>query len=247
MKKQLLLSAVMIAVFCSGCIKLNGVKQYDVSTDCVQIGCRVHTGEKKPETAYFRLGFPWWFENSKESVLYGLDLTPAVYDNGTLNGLGLSLASMRRNTNGMILSLLCSVQVETRGVSLSLVNITLAYSPGLQWGLWNIGTFPFDRINGAAVQLACLNQADRSEFQIGLCNLCHLTSDFQFGLANFGYSIPKATRLKRTFLQIGLFNSSENGVFQIGLLNYNGKSALFKWFPFFNYSEKKEINENPQK
>ena len=56
--------------FCSGCIKLNGVKEYDVSTDCVQIGFRVHTGEKKPETAYFRFGFPWWFENSKASVLY---------------------------------------------------------------------------------------------------------------------------------------------------------------------------------
>ena len=234
MKKLLFFSVVLTAVFCSGCIKLNGMKEYDISTDYVQLGCRVHTGEKKPETAYFRFGFPWWIENSKESVLYGLDLTPAVYDNGTLNGLGISLVSMRHNTNGMILSALCSVQVETRGVSVSPVNLTLAYSPGLQVGLWNIGSFPFDRINGAAVQLACFNQADRSEFQIGLCNLCHLTSDFQLGLLNFGRGIPKSKQLKRTFLQIGLYNSSENGVIQIGLLNYNGKSALFKWFPFFN-------------
>ena len=240
-------SAATITVFCSGCIKLNGVKEYDISTDCVQIGFRVHTGEKKPETAYFRFGFPWWFENSKESVLYGLDLTPAVYDNGTLNGLGISLASMRHNTNGMILSALCSAQLETRGVSVSPVNLTLPYSPSLQLGLWNIGSFPFDQINGAAVQLACLNQADRSEFQIGLCNLCHLTSDFQLGLLNFGRGIPKSKQLKRTFLQIGLYNSSENGVIQIGLLNHNGKSALFKWFPLFNCAKTRTERKMPEK
>ena len=243
MKKLLFFSVVLTVVFCSACIKLNGMKEYDVSTDYVQIGCRVHTGEKKPETAYFRFGFPWWFENSKESVLYGLDLTPAVYDNGTLNGLGISLVFMRHNTNGMILSALCSVQVETRGVSVSPVNLTLPYSPGLQLGLWNIGSGPFDQINGAAVQLACLNQADRSEFQIGLCNLCHLTSDFQFGLLNFGRSIPKSKQLKRTFLQIGLYNSSENGVIQIGLLNHNEKSAFCKWFPLVNFAGESSGNE----
>ena len=126
MKKLLFFSAVLTMVFCSGCIKLNGVRQYDVSTDCVQIGFRVHTGEKKPETAYFRFGFPWWFEDSKESVLYGLDLTPAVYDNGTLNGLGISLASMRHNTNGMILSALCSIQVETRIITMDSMGIALS-------------------------------------------------------------------------------------------------------------------------
>lgn len=237
MKKLLFFFALLTAVFCSGCIKLNGVKQYDVSTDYVQIGFRVHTGEKKPETAYFRFGFPWWFEDSKASVLYGLDLTPAVYDNGTLNGLGISLASARHNTNGMILSALCSVQVRTCGISISPVNLILAYSPGMQTGLWNIG-FPLDhQSGGAAVQLALLNQADRAEYQFGLGNLCHGTSDFQFGLANFGYSLPKATRLKRTFLQIGLYNSSERGVIQIGLLNHNEKSAFCKWFPFFNWAK----------
>jgi hypothetical protein len=237
MKKLIFFFAALTAVFCSGCIKLNGVKQYDVSTDYVQIGFRVHTGDRKPEPAYFRFGFPWWLEDSKASVLYGLDLTPAVYDNGTLNGLGLSLASARHNTNGLILSALCSVQKKICGVSISPVNLILAYSPGLQVGLWNIG-FPLDdQSGGATMQLALLNQADRAEYQFGLGNLCHGTSDFQFGLVNFGYSIPKSTRLKRTFLQIGLYNSSENGVIQIGLLNYNGKSALFKWFPFFNWAK----------
>ena len=95
---------------------------------------------------------------------------------------------------------------------------------------------PFDDQSGATMQLALLNQADRAEYQFGLGNLSHETSDFQFGLANFGYSIPKATRLKRTFLQIGLYNSSENGVIQIGLLNRNEKSAFSKWFPIFNYA-----------
>lgn len=232
-------SAAIITVFCSGCIKLNGVKEYDISTDCVQIGFRVHTGDQKPETAYFRFGFPWWFENSKASVLYGLDLTPAVYDNGTLNGLGLSLASLRHNTNGLMLSALCSAQVKTYGISISPVNLMLAYSPGLQVGLWNIG-FPLDNQSGATVQLALLNQTDRAEYQFGLGNLCHGTSDFQLGLANFGYSIPKSTRLKRTFLQIGLYNSSENGVIQIGLLNHNEKSAFCKWFPIFNYARLKD-------
>ena len=235
MKKRVFFFAALTAVICSGCIKLNGVKQYDVSTDYVQIGFRVHTGDRKPETAYFRFGFPWWFENSKASVLYGLDLTPAVYDNGTLNGLGLSLASARHNTNGLILSALCSVQQKTCGISISPVNLIFAYSPGLQVGLWNT-YLPFDDQSGATVQLALLNQADRAEYQFGLGNLCHGTSDFQFGLANFGYSIPKATRLKRTFLQIGLYNSSENGVIQIGLLNHNEKSAFCKWFPIFNYA-----------
>ena len=236
MRKRLFVFAVLTVVFCSGCIKLNGVKEYDISTDYVQIGFRVHTGDQKPETAYFRFGFPWWFENSKASVLYGLDLTPAVYDNGTLNGLGLSLASARHNTNGLILSALCSAQVKTRGISISPVNLILAYSPGLQVGLWNIG-FPLDdQSGGATMQLALLNQADRAEYQFGLGNLCHGTSDFQLGLANFGFRIAKTARLKRTFLQIGLYNSSENGVIQIGLLNHNEKSAFCKWFPIFNYA-----------
>ena len=235
MKKRVHAFVVLTVVFCSGCIKLNGVKEYDISTDYVQIGFRVHTGDQKPETAYFRFGFPWWFENSKASVLYGLDLTPAVYDNGTLNGLGLSLASARHNTNGLILSALCSAQVKTCGISISPVNLILAYSPGMQAGLWNT-YLPFDDQSGATMQLALLNQADRAEYQFGLGNLSHETSDFQFGLANFGYSIPKATRLKRTFLQIGLYNSSENGVIQIGLLNRNEKSAFSKWFPIFNYA-----------
>ena len=137
--------------------------------------------------------------------------------------------------------------METRGVSVSPVNLTLAYSPGLQLGLWNNGSVPFDEGNGAAVQLACLNQADRSEFQIGLCNLCHLTSDFELGLLNFGRSVPKSKHLKRTFLQIGLYNSSENGVIQIGLLNHNGKSALFKWFPFFNCAKAGTERKMPAK
>ena len=235
MKHFIAFSAAIIMFFCSGCIKLNGVKQYDISTDYVQIGFRVHTGDQKPETAYFRFGFPWWFENSKASVLYGLDLTPAVYDNGTLNGLGLSLASLRHNTNGLMLSALCSAQVKTYGISISPVNLMLAYSPGLQVGLWNIG-FPLDNQSGATVQLALLNQADRAEYQFGLGNLSHETSDFQLGLANFGFSIAKTARLKRTFLQIGLYNSSENGVIQIGLLNRNEKSAFCKWFPIFNYA-----------
>ena len=162
MRKRLFVFAVLTAIICSGCIKLNGVKEYDISTDYVQIGFRVHTGDQKPETAYFRFGFPWWFENSKASVLYGLDLTPAVYDNGTLNGLGLSLASLRHNTNGLMLSALCSAQVKTCGFSISPVNLMLAYSPGLQVGLWNIG-FPLDNQSGATVQLALLNQADRAE------------------------------------------------------------------------------------
>ena len=38
MKHFITFSAAIITVFCSGCIKLNGVKQYDVSTDYVQIG-----------------------------------------------------------------------------------------------------------------------------------------------------------------------------------------------------------------
>ena len=236
MKKLLFFSAVLTAVFCSGCIKLNGVKEYDVSTDYVQIGFRVHTGEKKPETAYFRFGFPWWFENSKASVLYGLDLTPAVFANSTLNGLGLSLASARHNTNGLILSALCSVQQKTCGISISPVNLIFAYSPGLQIGLWNIG-FPLDgQSGGATVQLALLNEEERAEYQIGIGNRCNGTSDFQLGLANFGSRIAKTARLKRTFLQIGLYNSSENGVIQIGLLNRNEKSAFCKWFPIFNYA-----------
>ena len=247
MKKRVFFFAALTAIICSGCIKLNGVKQYDVSTDYVQIGFRVHTGDQKPETAYFRFGFPWWLEDSKASVLYGLDLTPAVYDNGTLNGLGLSLASARHNTNGLILSALCSALVKTRGISISPVNLILAYSPGLQVGLWNIG-FPLDdQSGGATMQLALLNQADRAEYQFGLGNLCHGTSDFQFGLANFGYSIPKATRLKRTFLQIGLYNSSENGVIQIGLLNHNVKSAFCKWFPFFNCAKTRVVWKVPSK
>ena len=236
MKKLFFLLVSLTAVFCSGCIKLNGVKQYDISTDYVQIGFRVHTGDQKPETAYFRFGFPWWFENSKASVLYGLDLTPAVYDNGTLNGLGLSLASARHNTNGVILSALCSVQVKTCGISISPVNLMLAYSPGLQAGLWNIGLPLDDQSGGATMQLALLNQADRAEYQFGIGNLCNGTSDFQLGLANFGFRIAKTARLKRTFLQIGLYNSSENGVIQIGLLNHNEKSAFSKWFPIFNYA-----------
>ena len=229
-------SAALTTVFCSGCIQLNGVKEYDISTDYVQIGFRVHTGDQKPETAYFRFGFPWWFENSKASVLYGLDLTPAVFDNSTLNGLGLSLASARHNTNGLILSSLCSVQQKTCGISISPVNLIFAYSPGLQIGLWNIG-FPLDgQSGGATVQLALLNEEERAEYQIGIGNLCNGTSDFQLGLANFGFRIAKTARLKRTFLQIGLYNSSENGVIQIGLLNRNEKSAFCKWFPIFNYA-----------
>ena len=236
MRKRLFVFAVLTVVFCSGCIKLNGVKEYDVSTDYVQIGFRVHTGDRKPEPAYFRFGFPWWFEDSKASVLYGLDLTPAVYDNGTLNGLGLSLASARHNTNGLILSALCSVQQKTCGISISPVNLIFAYSPGLQIGLWNIG-FPLDgQSGGATVQLALLNEEERAEYQIGIGNLCNGTSDFQLGLANFGFRIAKTARLKRTFLQIGLYNSSENGVIQIGLLNRNEKSAFCKWFPIFNYA-----------
>jgi len=238
MKHFITFSAAIIAVFCSGCVKLNGVKEYDVSTDYVQIGFRVHTGGQKPETAFFRFGFPWWFENSKESVLYGLDLSPAVYDNGTLNGLGLSLASMRQNTNGLILSAPGSVQVKTRGISISPVNLIFAYSPGLQIGLWNIG-MPLDgQSGGATVQLAVLNQAERAEYQFGIGNLCNGTSDFQLGLANFGYRIAKTARLKRTFLQIGLYNSSENGVIQIGLLNRNEKAAFCKWLPIFNYAKR---------
>ena len=236
MKHFIAFSAAIIMFFCSGCIKLNGVKEYDISTDYVQIGFRVHTGDQKPETAYFRFGFPWWFENSKASVLYGLDLTPAVYDNGTLNGLGLSLASARHNTNGLILSALCSVQQKTCGISISPVNLILAYSPGLQVGLWNIG-FPLDdQSGGATMQLALLNQAGRADVQVGLGNICNRSSEFQLGLVNSGTSIPKQVQLEKTGWQLGLVNFSENGILQIGLLNVNEKSAFCKWFPLVNFA-----------
>ena len=240
-----LLIAVMIAAFCSGCIKTNGWPDYDISTDYVQIGCRVNTGKEVQETAYSRIGFPWWFDNNENTVTYGIDITPAIYDNGTLNGLGIALASLRNKTNGILLSPICSIQKETRGESLSLINVTLGYSPGLQIGLWNHSgpSFLFDYHNGATVQLALLNQAVQTCFQLGIVNSCHGASDVQVGLVNSGYSIPKQANLKKNGFLFGLFNYSENGILQIGLLNYNKNSAFCKWFPLVNFAGTSSGNE----
>lgn len=96
---------------------------------------------------------------------------------------------------------------------------------------------------GAAVQLACLNLANNSKFQLGLCNICNIRNVCQIGLANFGYtlhrkSIQKGPKLENIGCQLGLYNYSENSIFQIGLLNYNANSAFCKWFPIVNFSAK---------
>ena len=238
MQKRFAFFSAMLLLLCSGCIKTNDVPEYDFSTGYVQIGCRVNTGKEVQETAYSRIGFPWWFDNNENTVTYGIDITPAIYDNGTLNGLGIALASLRNKTNGILFSPICSIQKETRGGSLSLVNVTLRYSPGLQIGLWNHSgqSFLFDYHNGATVQLALLNQAVQTCFQLGIVNSCHGASDVQVGLVNSGHSIPKQANLKKNGFQFGLFNYSENGILQLGLLNYNGNSAFCKWFPLVNFA-----------
>ena len=232
-----ILPAVCAALIlsCAGCSR---DIVYDYSTGCVQIGCRWDMDRQSPETSYSRIGFPWWFSNNENAVTYGLDITPATYDNGTLNGLGVSLASMRNETNGILVSPICSLQDRTCGLSLSPVNVNLKYSPSMQVGLWNHSgcSSLFDPFNGAAVQLALLNQAGRTDVQFGLGNICTRSSEFQLGLVNSGYSIPKQTRLKRTGWQLGLVNFSENGALQIGLLNVNETSAFCKWFPLVNFA-----------
>ena len=241
--------AVMIAAFCSGCIKTNDWTEYDVSTDFVQIGCRVDGSRQSPETAYSRIGFPWWLSNNQNAVIYGLDITPATYDNGTLNGLGISLASSRGETNGIIISPIFSLQKRTCGLSLSPVNVNLTYSPSMQAGLWNHAgcSFLFDPSNGAAVQLALLNQAGRADVQLGLGNICNRSSEFQLGLVNSGTSIPKQVQLEKTGWQLGLVNFSENGILQIGLLNVNEKSAFCKWFPFINFAVADAAGQSSEK
>ena len=259
MKKMRFLAGILPAgcaallLICSGCIKTNDWTEYDASTDFVQIGCRVDGSRQSPETAYSRIGFPWWLSNNQNAVIYGLDITPATYDNGTLNGLGISLASSRGETNGIIISPIFSLQKRTCGLSFSLANVNLKYSPSMQAGLWNHAgcSFLFDPSNGAAVQLALLNQAGRADVQLGLGNICNRSSEFQLGLVNSGTSIPKQVQLEKTGWQLGLVNFSENGILQIGLLNVNEKSAFCKWFPLVNFagpdaglpSEKREYAE----
>jgi len=209
------------------------------STKYIQVGFRTNFEQTTVrEPVYSRFAFPWWFDMNPYSLTWGLDASPCIWYSGTLNGIGISLGSMRNRTTGLIISPLCSIQGTTSGVSLSLINICFAYSPGVQAGAWNT-CLGFNRIAGATVQVSCFNFADQAEFQIGIGNGCSVESDFQLGLINFGRSNPQPPvpkRLKRTALQIGLFNSSENGMFQIGLLNYNRSSVIFKWFPFFNCS-----------
>ncbi len=238
MKKMRFLAG-MLRTGCAALILLcTGCSNYDFSTDYVQIGCRVNTGKEVQETAYSRIGFPWWFDNNGNAVLYGLDISPFIYDNGTLNGLGIALGSMRNKTNGILLSPICSIQGATRGVSFSPVNVLLREAPGVQAGLWNhaVRSFICDGDpNGPLMQLGILNGGVLTDYQIGICNYCAIFCDLQFGLVNAG-TISREPHWKRTFLQIGLFNFSENGVIQIGLLNINENSAFCKWFPLVNFA-----------
>lgn len=214
----------MTVMFSTGCST-----DYDYSTDHVQIGCRVkhrRNGGVSPEVSCFRFGFPWWYDENGNNVIYGIDLTPFTVCGGELNGLGISLASLRGTVNGVIVAPLCSLQDKTNGLSFSLFNRSFRYSPGMQVGLANFNTAGFSgRIaclstkawtpqGGTSVQLALLNLAGKAEAQLGVINTCS-ESMFQIGLLNFS---PKST-------------------FQFGLLNCNRESCFCEWFPVFNFKK----------
>ena len=204
------------AAFISGCST-----DYDWSTDHVQIGCRYREYDgSAPEVSCFRFGFPWWFDQNEHNILYGIDLSPFIVDKGKLDGLGISLMSLRNNTvNGVIVAPLLSWQRETNGASFSLINFSMDYSPGLQVGLANFNIAFFALRGGTWVQLALLNVADEAEVQLGVINGCD-------SLKNHS----------ECMLQIGLVNSSQNGILQLGLLNQNRRSCFCTWFPLFNFS-----------
>ncbi len=208
---------VLAAAFISGCST-----DYDWSTDHVQIGCRYRKYERytPPEVSCFRFGFPWWYDAKRSGTIYGIDLSPFIMDGGELNGLGISLASGRQYTNGVIVAPLLSVQEKTNGASFSLINFSKDYSPGLQVGLANFN-IPFYALRGGTwVQLGLLNMAEEAEVQLGVIN----------------EGVSK--KEKRQMLQIGLVNSSQNGILQLGLLNRNCSSCFCTWFPFFNFSQR---------
>ena len=205
----------MMVVFIAGCHS-----DYDFSTDYVQIGCRCCKGKTAPEFSCFRFGFPWWCDDNEHSTISGVDLSPIVAVNGKLNGLGISLMSVRNGTvNGVIVAPLCSVQRTTNGVSFSPINVSMNYSPGMQVGLANFNIDFWRPRGGTAVQLALLNVAAEAKVQLGA----------------FNFFCRNETK---SMLQIGLINSSPDGLFQFGLLNRNRNSCFCGWFPFFNMSQR---------
>ena len=211
---------LMTAIFVIGCST-----DYDCSTDYVQIGCRVRhqaKGRTPPENSCLRFGFPWWIDDSENNTLSGVDLSPFIVDKGKLNGLGISLISLRGNTgNGVIVAPILSVQKKTNGVSFSLINFSMEYCPGIQVGLANFNVAFLQPSGGTAAQLALLNVADDAAVQLGAINVC---------------SKGKKAKEKKNMCQIGLINSSPNCMIQLGLLNRNENACLFRWFPIFNFA-----------
>ena len=227
------------AAFITGCST-----DYDWSTDHVQIGCRYRTYESSArEVSFFRFGFPWWYDRNGHNILYGIDLCPFFIcegnldglgmDVGKLDGLGISLMSLRNNTvNGVIVAPLLSVQEKTNGASFSLINFSRDYSPGLQVGLVNCNSVLFSPRSGTWVQLALLNVADDAAVQLAVLNAA-TEAEVQLGVFNGCDSLKNDSEC---MLQIGLVNSSQNGILQLGLLNQNRRSCFCTWFPLFNFS-----------
>lgn len=245
----ILIGLVLSVAFC-GCA---GDYTYAIDCGSAQVGCRYtvilpeegvicrtqeeNQGERK---ANFRFGFPWWVhtcnkEKEAGTTINGIILSPLLnIDCGTLNGAALSCIFAQDKINGLLIAPLFSMTEEMNGISLSCWNWS-SDKAGFQVGLINFCAFlwaPGD----VDLQIGILNEAGRASFQTGLLNNSWVSPRIQFGLVN---TVEKPNKFvpeggKWPSAQIGLYNDSPGG-FQIGLLNRNERSRLWKWCPLINF------------
>ena len=121
----------------------------------------------------------------------------------------------------------------------------LALSPGLIGGgnrIYGLScgiVFAQNTNYGLAVNV-CSIGAKNNGLALGVSNLWEDNNGVSIGLVNNIYG----GRGNNT-LQIGVFNSAENGL-QLGLLNHN-PSALISWMPLVNFSRKRRSAEDSLK
>ncbi len=139
-------------------------------------------------------------EGEETVTINGLHIsTGGMMDGKKLNGVGISMYHIARETNGISVNGFNSSIGKMNGVQISWLNNSIEKGNGLQLSFSNGA----EKFNG---------------FQIGLANEINSGNGVQIGFYN------STKKLKG--LQVGVINKSENRGFQIGFWNKNSKRTL---------------------